>query len=932
MTSSDGSVLGTTKIVNRGPASSKWNLVLVSEGYQSTEMTTWHTHADDFVTALFSTPPFDEVELSCAINVYRIDVTSTDSGADDPNPCGTDTNGSGATPATYFDGRFCSDGVIRRLPAVDTALVSTVVNAEVPEWDQVVVVINSTVSGGSGGQIAVTTTDPGWELTAIHEIGHSAFGLADEYEYYQGCSSGETDRDTYSGSEPSEPNVTINTDRTTIKWASLINAATAMPTSQNANCSICDNQSNPVATGTVGAFEGGRYFHCGIFRPTFDCMMRNFAPFCPVCVARIRETMAPYVLGSVTLETPAITFNDVPESETTVRAITFRAHTCVGLTFQIVSGPTVLTGPAATVFSTPMGTSAATVQDGASDVARLWIGYTGTTAGDMATGTVRVLWVETGQEWDVPITALTVARPSVAVVLVLDQSASMDWDAGDGRTRVQVLRDSATPFVDLIQENNAIGVVRFDHDPHPAVPVQAVGPLVFGVGRNAARSAVLGHNANPAGNTAIGDGVELGHNTLDPVTGYDAKAMIVLTDGQETAAKYISDVMPLINDRVFAIGLGTAEAIQPAALTALTNGTGGYLLMTGSIDSDDYFRLAKYYLQILAGVTNVDIVLDPEAYLAPGDTHKIPFRLNETEIGDDVILLSPNPELFDFLLVAPDGTEIDPGMAGATPGMSYVMGDNVAFYRAVFPVPLPSGPASDGEWTAVIRINEKYFKRYLYSLEQGTEAWQEAVAHGARYSLSVHALSNLRFRARLDQTGQEPGALMTVTAVLTEYGLPVEDRAVVDADVERPNGSTSTLAMTEVDPGIFELTIPATMSGVYHFRLRANGTTLRDRPFVREQLLTGAVWKGGDGDLPTDGGGGNGSIDPCTWIRCLLQSGFITPEFEERMRAAGLDLDALRKCVERHCPTKLRGLTTSAIPVDVVEAFETLRRAIVNED
>jgi hypothetical protein len=420
--------------------------------------------------------------------------------------------------------------------------------------------------------------------------------------------------------------------------------------------------------------------------------------------------------------------------------------------------------------------------------------------------------------------------------------------------------------------------------------------------------------------------VELGHNTLLPVTGYDARAMIVLTDGEETAAKYIADVMPLINDRVFAIGLGTAEIVKPVALTALTKGTGGYLLMTGTIDSDDYFRLSKYYLQILAGVTNVDIVLDPEAYLAPGDTHRIPFRLNETEIGDDVILLSPAPQLFDFLLEAPDGTVIDPGMASSTPGMSFVMGDNVCFYRAVFPVPLPGGPVSDGVWTAVIRINKKYYKRYLSTLEQGTAEWQEVMAHGARYSLSVHALSNLKFRARLDQTSQEPGALLTVTAVLTEYGIPVEARAVVDADLERPNGTTSTLAMTEVEPGVFELMVPAMMSGIYHFRLRASGVTLRGRPFLREQLVSGAVWKGGDGDLPTDGGGGSGSLDPCTWIRCLLESGFISREFEQRLREAGLNLDALRKCVEEHCPVEPKRQPTPAVSNEIRQAFETLRR------
>src|SRR5689334_244640 len=116
MTTNDGSVLGTTKIVDHGPASAKWNLVLMSEGYQAGDMTQWANDAQEFVDFLFATPPFDEIEVQCAINIYRIDVTSTDRGADNPLACGNNpASGTGATPATYFDSTFCADGAIPRL-------------------------------------------------------------------------------------------------------------------------------------------------------------------------------------------------------------------------------------------------------------------------------------------------------------------------------------------------------------------------------------------------------------------------------------------------------------------------------------------------------------------------------------------------------------------------------------------------------------------------------------------------------------------------------------------------------------------------------------------------------------------------------------------------------------------------------------------------
>jgi hypothetical protein len=34
---------------------------------------------------------------------------------------------------------------------------------------------------------------------------------------------------------------------------------------------------------SVGVFEGGGYVAKGIYRPMNHCMMRDMAPFCPVC-------------------------------------------------------------------------------------------------------------------------------------------------------------------------------------------------------------------------------------------------------------------------------------------------------------------------------------------------------------------------------------------------------------------------------------------------------------------------------------------------------------------------------------------------------------------------------------------------------------------------------------------------------------------------
>ena len=317
MGTGDGTVRATTRILDNGPANARWNLVLLSEGYQAGQMTQWQTDANSLLTFLNGAPPFDDPGLRSRINVFRVDVHSTDQGADKPAPCFSPA----VTRATFFDGRYCANN-LQRLLVVDNTIATGVLNAQVPQWHQALVVVNDAEHGGSGGAIGVTSNGGTWQRTALHEIGHSAFALADEYEYYAGCGSGETGHDTYTGAEPGEPNITIDTNRATIEWSELIAAATAMPTTRNANCSVCDPQANPVAATTVGGFEGGGYFHCGIFRPQFDCLMRSLggSPFCAVCQRAIRRTLRPFTGAQrrVDVRAPDVNFVFDPSGTITV--------------------------------------------------------------------------------------------------------------------------------------------------------------------------------------------------------------------------------------------------------------------------------------------------------------------------------------------------------------------------------------------------------------------------------------------------------------------------------------------------------------------------------------------------------------------------------------------------------------------------------------
>jgi hypothetical protein len=288
MSERDGRVIGTTILQDSGKRG--FNLVIVSEGYKQAELPTFATDAKAFMDKFFLTAPFDSHQAW--FNVHRVDVASTDSGAKDP--AGGACGGSGANPATYFDASFCW-GNLPRLLGCNSDLVRKVVNAQVPKWNGILVIVNSTTYGGSGGAVAVFSRAAGSAEIGIHELCHSAFGLADEYSTHDGCDSGEAGHDNYTGAEPAQPNVTANINRNTLKWGSFVAASTALPTTVNADCTKCDPQASPVATGTVGAFTGAFYNHCGAYRPEFDCKMRTLTkPFCSVCQTRIAVKLNPY--------------------------------------------------------------------------------------------------------------------------------------------------------------------------------------------------------------------------------------------------------------------------------------------------------------------------------------------------------------------------------------------------------------------------------------------------------------------------------------------------------------------------------------------------------------------------------------------------------------------------------------------------------------
>ena len=596
----------------------------------------------------------------------------------------------------------------------------------------------------------------------------------------------------------------------------------------------------------------------------------------------------------VDLVTPTVSFQDVPTLETTWRAAVFHVRAGSTIHLEVVSGsgpnpPYGLTALGGTVTHVPP------VDSAPYDVVRVWFAFTGAAApGPAAPGSVQISCTETGQVFNVTLTGNTVARPTTGVVFCLDKSGSMNLPAGTGGSRIQLLHEAAARCVELMRDGSGAGVVSFDHDAYPGEPLAA-----FAAASTHRDDVLAAVNAlMPGGATSIGDGVELARTTLNAgAAGFDGQALVVLTDGLENQPKYLSQVGAAIDTRTFAIGLGTAQQVSTAALSTIAHGTGGYLLLTGPLtpDTSSYFLLSKYFQQILVTATNENIVVDPSGFLAPGATLRLPFAVAETEIDVTVVLLVDVPAL-RLALETPDGNVLRENDLAAL-GAEVVHGTNMTYARVALPLPVGAG-AHGGTWQVVLRADSTRYKRALSKLAREAERDARLAkeldrlrAHGVRWNVTVSSWSNVRLEAHVTQTSFEPGATLRLDATLTEYGLPVERRATVEAQVTRPDGIALTVSLAEVAPGAFAATLVAGIDGVWNVRFAARGYTHGGSPFTREQLASAAVVRGGDRPWPQP-------TEPDT-LACLLRCLSHDREWAEWLRKRGLDPRHLRECLER---------------------------------
>jgi hypothetical protein len=202
--------------------------------------------------------------------------------------------------------------------------------------------------------------------------------------------------------------------------------------------------------------------------------------------------------------------------------------------------------------------------------------------------------------------------------------------------------------------------------------------------------------------------------------------------------------------------------LQPARLGDIANGTNGFLILTGDA-LVDALRLQKYFVQILSGVDNSQIVLDPEGRILPGANLDIPFVLHARDTAADVIVLAPRQPLFDTKLTSPTGFTMTPALvASSLPGVRLIEGARVEAYRMQLPVDTPFGSGHAGRWTLSLALSDERFKDYLARIGDDQKEARLARALGVPFVAVVRAQSSLSLRVRVKLDSREPGGTVFV--------------------------------------------------------------------------------------------------------------------------------------------------------------------------
>ena len=266
-------------LMGGGALESHYDIVIVAEGYKSSEQTKFFADAERLNSFLFSKEPF--ATHAGRFSVRAVFAPSKDSGPSQPALGDWRETAAASNYDTFYTERYLTTSSLRKVHDI----IGTV------PFEQIILLVNTERYGGGGifNNITLGTADhPFAPVVFVHEFGHSFAGLADEYDY------GEEEDPTYPlDTEPWEPNITTLVDFSA-KWQDMLPAGVAIPTEPGALMkqfdirriwdTLSERQKREINS-RIGVYEGAGYRTKGVYRPVQACRMRinECEDFCPVC-------------------------------------------------------------------------------------------------------------------------------------------------------------------------------------------------------------------------------------------------------------------------------------------------------------------------------------------------------------------------------------------------------------------------------------------------------------------------------------------------------------------------------------------------------------------------------------------------------------------------------------------------------------------------
>lgn len=182
--------------------------------------------------------------------------------------------------------------------------------------------------------------------------------------------------------------------------------------------------------------------------------------------------------------------------------------------------------------------------------------------------------------------------PTLALMLIIDKSGSMNGD------RIELAKEAAKATVNILQDNDRVGVNAFDDGNQPLVRMQNAG--------NRVRIASDISRLRASGGTNIAGALAYGYEEL-ALTTAKLKHIILLTDGHSDAGNIFSELLPAI--RIEGITVSTVAvggSSDSTLLRRIAEGGGGRYYYT-----NDPYNVPRIFMKETSTVSRSSMVEEP---------------------------------------------------------------------------------------------------------------------------------------------------------------------------------------------------------------------------------------------------------------------------------------------------------------------------------